>query len=61
MIWWRGRRITFTQARGPERLSGDWWRGDRYARDYWRCLSNDDGELLLYLEGVHWYVHGWYD
>ena len=61
MIWWRGRRITFTQARGPERLSGDWWRGDRYARDYWRCLSDDDGELLLYLEGVHWYVHGWYD
>lgn len=61
MIWWRGRRITCREAHGPERLSGDWWRGDRYARDYWRCLSHDDGELLLYREGVHWYVHGWYD
>ncbi|HEY0929229.1 MAG TPA: hypothetical protein VGE27_04870 [Gemmatimonas sp.] len=62
MLWWRGRRITFRTAIGPERLSGDWWRGDKYARDYWRCHADTDGELLLYCEGgVHWHVHGWYD
>ncbi len=62
MLWWRGQRITFRTAIGPERLSGDWWRGDKYARDYWRCYADTDGELLLYCEGgVHWHVHGWYD
>lgn len=61
IIWWRGRCITFSTAHGPERLSGDWWRSDRYARDYWRCYSETDGELLIYRDGVQWYVHGWYD
>lgn len=60
-VWWRRRRITITSAQGPERLSGDWWRGDRYARDYWRCFSDSDGELLLYREDMRWYVQGWYD
>lgn len=61
IAWWRERRVTFATAHGPERLSGDWWRGDSFARDYWRCHSNEYGELLLYRDGVQWYVHGWYD
>ena len=62
MLWWRGRRIRFVTAHGPERLSGDWWRGDKYARDYWRCHAETDGTLLLYCEGgLHWHVHGGYD
>uniref|UniRef100_UPI0039835886 hypothetical protein n=1 Tax=Gemmatimonas sp. TaxID=1962908 RepID=UPI0039835886 len=61
-VWWRGRRLSITTADGPERLSGDWWRADTYARDYWRCLVDEEGELLLYHEaGVRWYVQGWYD
>lgn len=61
-VWWRGRRLSIATADGPERLSGDWWRADTYARDYWRCLVDDEGELLLYHEaGTHWYVQGWYD
>jgi nucleotidyltransferase/DNA polymerase involved in DNA repair len=61
-VWWRGRRVALATATGPERLSGDWWRGDGYARDYWRCLAEQEGELLLFHEaGMRWYVQGWYD
>ncbi len=60
-IWWRGRRLTVATAHGPERVSGDWWRGDGYARDYWRCIAEDEGELLLYCADTHWFVQGWYD
>ena len=24
----------------------DWWRADAYARDYWRCVADGEGELL---------------
>jgi len=61
-VWWRGRRLAITTADGPERLSGDWWRADTYARDYWRCVTEDEGEVLLYHEaGMRWYLQGWYD
>jgi protein ImuB len=61
-VWWRGRRLSIASANGPERLSGDWWRADAYARDYWRCVADEEGELLLYHEaGAHWYLQGWYD
>jgi hypothetical protein len=61
-VWWRGQRLSIVTADGPERLSGDWWRADAYARDYWRCTAEHDGELMLYCEdGVRWYVQGWFD
>ena len=60
-VWWRGRRIDFAAAYGPERLSGDWWRGDGYARDYWRCTAPTDGDLLVYHTETGWYLQGWYD
>ena len=61
-VWWRGRRLSLASANGPERLSGDWWRADAYARDYWRCVADGEGDLLLYHEaGAQWYVQGWYD
>lgn len=61
-LWWRGRRLSLIAVDGPERLSGDWWRADAYARDYWRCTAEQDGELLVYCEGgAQWYVQGWYD
>ena len=61
-VWWRGRRLSLIAVDGPERLSGDWWRADAYARDYWRCTAEQDGELLVYCEGgAQWYVQGWYD
>jgi protein ImuB len=60
-VWWRGRRLSFTAADGPERLSGDWWRDDAYARDYWRCAARGEGDLLLFRETRQWFVQGWYD
>ena len=68
-VWWRGTRWAIAQADGPERLSGDWWRADAFARDYWRCDTEGVGELLVYGESaantvtapMRWYVQGWYD
>ena len=57
-----GRRLSLATADGPERLSGDWWRADTYARDYWRCVAEGEGELLPYHEaGTQWFLQGWYD
>ncbi len=60
-VWWRGRRLTITQAEGPERLSGDWWRAETFARDYWRCDAAGEGTVLLYRDPTAWYLQGWYD
>ena len=61
-LWWHGTRLTIARALGPERLSGEWWTADPYARDYWRC-GGDGGELLVYADARDggWYVQGWYD
>jgi protein ImuB len=61
-VWWQGARLTIERALGPERLSGEWWTVDPYARDYWRCGGNE-GELLVYADARDggWYVQGWYD
>ena len=61
-VWWQGERLTIERALGPERLSGEWWSADPYARDYWRC-GGEGGELLVYADARDggWYVQGWYD
>ena len=67
---WRGRRLAFVRAEGPERLSGEWWK-EGFRRDYWRCESGGS-EYLLFLERpagpaaaattpARWCVQGWYD
>jgi protein ImuB len=61
ILWWRGRRVVITRSRGPERLSGDWWK-DSYAREYWRCESDELArDFLLYRDGAGWRLQGWYD
>jgi protein ImuB len=60
-MWWRGQRIRITRAVGPERVSGDWWK-DPYARDYWRCESDELArDFLLYRDTDGWRLQGWYD
>ena len=60
-MWWRGRRVSITRAVGPERVSGDWWK-DPYARDYWRCESDELAcDFLLYRDATGWRLQGWYD
>lgn len=61
VVEWQQRRVTVSQASGPERLAGDWWRADAFARDYWRCVAEGEGDLLLYQEQGTWYVQGWFD
>jgi protein ImuB len=61
-IDWRGRRIPIARAQGPERLSGAWWTAAPFARDYWRCESDDlEQEFLLYRDREGWKLQGWYD
>ncbi len=59
---WRGRRIPIARATGPERLSGEWWTAAPFARDYWRCESDElEQEFLLYRDVAGWKLQGWYD
>ena len=61
VLWWRGKRVMITRANGPERLSGDWWK-DSYAREYWRCESDELArDFLLYRDQSGWRLQGWYD
>ncbi len=59
---WQNRRIPIARARGPERLSGEWWSDAPFARDYWRCESDElEQEFLLYRDARGWRLQGWYD
>ncbi len=61
-LYWRGRRLMLTTADGPERLSGEWWHAQPFARDYWRCTSDELGQdLLLFRDAGGWHLQGWYD
>ena len=61
VVEWQQRRLRVSQASGPERLTGDWWRADAFARDYWRCVVEGEGDLLLYQAQDAWFVQGWFD
>lgn len=61
-IFWRGRRLMLTTVDGPERLSGEWWHAQPFAREYWRCSCDELGQdLLVYREAGGWRLQGWYD
>jgi hypothetical protein len=43
-------------------LSGAWWTDAPFARDYWRCESDElEQEFLLYRDAGGWRLQGWYD
>jgi protein ImuB len=54
--------MTITSAAGPDRVSGGQW-GDPYAREYFRCVTDDGMMVWLYRDARsdEWYVHGWWD
>ncbi len=56
------RRWRIKAIRGPERLSGDWWFGDR-ERDYYRVLAESGEELWVFTApgGEEYYLHGLFD
>lgn len=53
-------------AEGPERLSGGWWTGTPWRREYFRVCTSA-GELLWLFREVRgkgesrWMLHGWWD
>jgi protein ImuB len=61
-VLWKGRRLALSQAAGPERLSGEWWHAQPFARDYWRCECDALGQdFLIYRDASGWHLQGWYD
>ena len=54
------------QAAGPDRVSGGQCDSIRtYAREYFRCVTNDGTLVWLFRDaqerGGGWYLHGWWD
>ena len=65
---WRRLRHRVQRADGPERICGEWWRGDAAAaelRDYY-CVEDEAGRRFwLYRDGLYrpqarprWFLHG---
>ena len=66
---WRGGQHVVTHADGPERVCGEWWRGDgHYAtRDYFQVELEAGGRYWLFRQGdgihhqtgdMRWFIHG---
>lgn len=52
-----------TAAAGPDRVSGGQWEAVPYAREYWRCVTDDGQMVWLCLDprDQRWYMQGWWD
>lgn len=63
---WRGVRRRVTNADGPERINGEWWKSDQElssARDYYRVEDETGARYWLFRdapsdEGGRWWLHG---
>lgn len=64
---WRRMRFTTHSAKGPERITPDWWLDDPAwrsgLRDYWRIETEQGPRLWLFVTpqdaaGQNWYVQG---
>jgi protein ImuB len=65
MFRWRKVMHRVRRADGPERIAGEWWRGGRELRDYYRVEDQDGRRFWLYRAGLYhagrparWYLHG---
>lgn len=74
MFVWRGQRYRITQADGPERLHGEWWREAGHeadmpyaVRDYFQVETTSGSRYWLFRLGdgempstgpMRWYIHG---
>lgn len=65
---WRRLQHCVRRADGPERICGEWWRGDEEAaelRDYYRVEDEAGRRFWLYRDGLYhpdaaprWFLHG---
>jgi protein ImuB len=59
---WRGEWRS-VDARGPERVSGQWWSGDRHAYEDYRAALSSHEVLWIRRDALtgHWSLQGWFD
>jgi protein ImuB len=52
-----------TLAAGPDRISGGQWEERAYAREYYRCVTDEGVLLWVYRDAVdgRWFLHGYWD
>jgi protein ImuB len=62
---WRRILHEVRRAEGPERIAGEWWRGDTQPRDYFRVEDAEGRRFWLFRQGLydgttepHWFLHG---
>jgi protein ImuB len=50
-------------AAGPDRISGGQWENALYAREYYRCITEEGTPLWIYRDGREgsWYLAGYWD
>lgn len=59
----RGGWREVAMAAGPDRISGGRWEAEPYAREYYRCVTDEGVLLWVYRDARdgEWYLHGWWD
>ena len=59
----RGGWREIAHAAGPDRISGGQWESAPYAREYFRCVTDEGVPLWIYRDGREegWFLHGWWD
>lgn len=57
---YRGREHRTRRGIGPERLSGEWWTGEKESRDYYRVETENGAWFWVFREETsgQWYLHG---
>jgi protein ImuB len=56
---WAGGEGEVVACVGPERIAGEWWRGDAWTREYFKVQDAEGRWLWLYREeGGGWFVQG---
>lgn len=60
VLRWRGRDHPIVRAVGPERVAGEWWRGDVASRDYFKVQDGGGRWLWVFRRTgtARWFVHG---
>lgn len=56
--------VMIESAAGPDRVSGGRWEGEEsYAREYFRCVTEDGTLVWIFREARSddWYMQGWWD
>lgn len=59
----RGGWRVLTVVAGPDRVSGGWWEDDAYAREYYRCVTDEGVLVWIYRDATRdrWLLQGWWD